>query len=222
MLVSIVFTPYLPHIPRLFVGSSFHLQCAIIFQHSRALSSCGLSSSQNIEEGHPPSNLSKLSTTYLAIIYLIIKDTQVLSLVNKNSSLLGYTRCFVFSLSPPLKSSHTSPEPGGTCCPTGAKTNTDRIAQFIQNTFQRHKLKISSGPNGSYFPSLHSSNTEPLHSPVPVPCAIAQPEHSPGSWGHQESIQSYPYKYAPTHRRTPLQSFPANTPLSRSCIYADE
>jgi hypothetical protein len=48
--------------------------------------------------------------------------------------------------------------------PLGPEEVVAELPDSIQNTFQRHKLKISSGPNGSYFPSLHSSNTEPLSS----------------------------------------------------------
>ena len=82
--------------------------------------------------------------------------------------------------------------------------------------------------NSKYLPVLtvHTSHpctlATPSHSPAPVPCAIARLEYSPQSWDHQESIQSYPYKSAPTHRRTPPQTFHANKLPSLTYIYADE
>ena len=48
--------------------------------------------------------------------------------------------------------------------PLGPEEVAAELPDPIQNTFYRHKLKISSGPKGSYFPSLHSSSTEPLSS----------------------------------------------------------
>lgn len=48
--------------------------------------------------------------------------------------------------------------------PLGPEEVAAELPDGIHNTFYFHKLKISSGPIGSYFPSLHSSNTEPLSS----------------------------------------------------------
>ena len=45
---------------------------------------------------------------------------------------------------------------------------TTELPDCSQSTFYCHKLKISSGPNGSYFPSLHSSSTEPLSNALTV------------------------------------------------------
>lgn len=48
--------------------------------------------------------------------------------------------------------------------PLGPEEVATELPDSIQNTFHCHKLKISSGPNGSYFPSFISSNTESLSS----------------------------------------------------------
>ena len=52
--------------------------------------------------------------------------------------------------------------------PLGPEEVAAELPNSIQNSFRCHKLKISSGPNGSHFPSLHSSNTEPLSSALTV------------------------------------------------------
>lgn len=52
--------------------------------------------------------------------------------------------------------------------PLGPEEVAAELPDPIQNTFYRHKLKISSGPNGSYFPSFISSSTEPLSNALTV------------------------------------------------------
>lgn len=51
--------------------------------------------------------------------------------------------------------------PPSLATPLRPKQVAAELPDSIQNSFHRHKLKISSGPNASHFPSLHSSNTEP-------------------------------------------------------------
>lgn len=104
--------------------------------------------------------------------------------------------------------------------PLGPEEVAAELPDSIQNSFYCHKLKISSGPNGSYFPSFISSNTEPLSSARTV-C------HCPAGtltrkWDLQASDQWHRYKCAPTHRRTPPQIVRANTLPSLTYIYADE
>ena len=48
--------------------------------------------------------------------------------------------------------------------PLGPEEVAAELPDGIHNTFYFHKLKISSGPNGSHFPSFISSSTEPLSS----------------------------------------------------------
>jgi hypothetical protein len=52
--------------------------------------------------------------------------------------------------------------------PLGPEEVTAELPDCSQSTFYCHKLKISSGSNGSYFPSLHSSSTEPLSNALTV------------------------------------------------------
>ena len=46
--------------------------------------------------------------------------------------------------------------------PLGPEEVAAELPDCIQNSFHCHKLKISSGPNGSYFPSFASNSTVPL------------------------------------------------------------
>ena len=47
----------------------------------------------------------------------------------------------------------------------------------LENAFDGHRVKMSSGPNGSYFPSFISNNTEPLSSARTVcHCPVSFPD----------------------------------------------